>query len=74
MLGISILSCHKSVFYSSAFWTHIRVKHQVPYLAWTSIHGAFCCAHHRFLYLLGHHRSNERGDIFHMPALVDAYD
>jgi len=68
MLGIPILSGHKSIFHSSPCWIDIRVKHQVPCLAWTFIHAAFCSAHHRFLYLLGHHRSNERGDLFHMSG------
>lgn len=64
MLGVSIFSSHKRIFYSSSCWTHFWIKHQVPHLVWPYIHGSFCCAYYRLHHLLGHHKPNERGTYY----------
>jgi hypothetical protein len=61
MLGIFVLSSNKRFFHSTSCWSHIWVKHQISYLAWTIIYGSFCCTHHRFFHILGHHQSNGWG-------------
>ena len=40
------------------------------YLAWTSIHGSFCSAHHRFLHLLGYNTPNDKDACFFLLLLL----